>query len=264
MSVSRLHSRGIHYRLDGPERAPVLALSNSLGTSLGMWSEQMDALAQHFRVLRYDTRGHGNSEAPAGTYSNTQLGEDVLGLLDELDVERAHFCGISMGGMTGIWLGINAPERLHRLVLCNTAAKIGTAEVWNQRIEQVEERGMPGIVDSVVQRWFTESFRDSHPGTVDRIKARFVDTLPQGYIGCCAAIRDADQRQDLSRISVPTLVVSGTHDAVTTPEDARFLAERIPNARYVELAAAHLSNIEAAAAFNRELINFLTEEAGDG
>lgn len=258
MPVLKLDDVSINYRLDGPEDAPVLVLSNSLGTDLSMWEPQMTAFGGHFRVLRYDARGHGGSDAPQGPYGIDQLGRDVLGLMDGLEIEKANFCGLSMGGMTGLWLGIHAPERFHRLALCNTGAKIGTDELWNARIDTVRAKGMAAVADAVLERWYTPDFRERAPDIIDSTRQMLVATDPAGYCACCAAVRDMDQRAALVSIPVPTLVIAGTRDRATAPAEGHFIAERVPGARYVELDVAHLSNVEQAEAFNRALLDFLT------
>ncbi len=246
-----------HGRLDGPADAPVLVLSNSLGTNLSMWDDQMPALTQRFRVLRYDARGHGSSPVTSGAYSMAMLGQDVLLLLDAFEIERAHFCGLSMGGMTGMWLGIHASGRIDSLVLANTAPRIGTAASWNARIDAVREGGMGAIAELVLERWFTAGFRARAPQAVGRIAAMLAATPPAGYVACCGAIRDADQWPGIAAIRCPTLVVAGTEDVSTPAAEGRQMAERIAGARYVELDAAHISNVEAAARFTAELIAFL-------
>jgi 3-oxoadipate enol-lactonase len=247
----------IHYEIEGPEDGPVLLLSNSLGTDLGMWSPQIPSLAARYRVLRYDSRGHGRSEAPEGPYTIDMLGQDAVAVLDAAGVERALFCGLSKGGMVGQWLGVNAPDRVGRLVLANTAAFIGAPEVWNQRIETVRAQGMAAIVPGVIDRWFTKPFQERAPDSVARIRDMLLATDPEGYAACCAAVRDMDQRQTIGAIRVPTLVIAGRHDLATSPEQGRLIADTIPGARFLELDAAHLSNIEAEAAFTRALLEFL-------
>ncbi|MGH9712982.1 MAG: 3-oxoadipate enol-lactonase [Candidatus Acidiferrales bacterium] len=247
----------IHYRFDGAESAPFIVLSNSLGTNFSMWDAQASALAPRFRVLRYDTRGHGQSSVTAGPYSITQLGRDVVHLLDALEIERAHFCGLSMGGMIGMWLGVYAARRLDRLVLSNTAAKIGTPEIWNARIDVVRQRGMAAIAEAIIQRWFTPEFIARAPDQIERTRQMILSTPPEGYAANCAAIRDMDQRETISRIAAPTLVIAGSRDTGTTPADARYITDRIPGAKCVELDAAHLSNIEAAKMFTATLLQFL-------
>ncbi len=247
----------LHYAIDGADDAPVLVLSNSLGTTLDMWLPQMPALVEHFRVLRYDTRGHGQSDVTPGPYSMAQLGGDVVTLLDYLKIPRAHFCGLSMGGMTGIWLGIHQPTRIDRLVLCNTSAAIGVPEMWNARIAQVRQGGMDAVIATVLDRWFTADFLSHAPAQVERVKAMLAKTSIDGYAANCAAVRDMDQRADLGRIASPTLVIGGKHDKSTPPEHGELIARSIPGARYVELNAAHLSNWEVAQAFTHQVRGFL-------
>lgn len=247
----------LFYRFDGPPDAPVLVLSNSLGTDLAMWDAQMPTLARMFRVLRYDTRGHGGSTAPPGPYSIDQLGRDVIGLLDAAAVSRAHFCGLSMGGQTGMWVGIHAAHRLDRLVLSNTAACIGPPERWNARIEKIRAEGMKAIADAVLAGWFTPPFHAAYPDVVAKMRAMLVRSPIDGYIASCVAVRDADQRESIARITAPTLVFSGTYDAATPPADGRFLTQRIGGAQYVELPAAHIANIEAVSLFTDTLVAFL-------
>jgi 3-oxoadipate enol-lactonase len=247
----------LHYRFDGPEEAPVVVLANSLGTDLGMWSPQVATLANSFRVLRYDKRGHGRSGVPAGPYTISQLGTDVVHLLDALGIPRAHFCGLSIGGCTGMWLGVHAPQRVDRLVLCNTAAKIGTPELWNARIDAVRKGGMAAIVDAVLARWFTPDYLAGGTPELAAVRVALERTPAEGYVGCCAAVRDMDQRTSIPAIRAPTLVITGAHDLATPAADGRGVAHVIPHANYVELAAGHLSNIEAAAAFTTALVAHL-------
>lgn len=247
----------LQYRLEGPEGAPVLVMSNSLGTTLDMWVPQLLALLRHFRLLRYDTRGHGGSGLSPSPYQVDRLGKDILTLLDGLEIVRAHFCGLSMGGMTGMWLGVHAPDRVDRLVLCNTAAKIGTPEIWNTRIAAVEKGGMAAILPGVIQRWFTEDFANRNPEAVKPIAGMLMQTSPEGYCAACGAIRDMDQRSEIAAIRNPTLVIAGSHDLSTPASDGRFIADAIPGARYIELPSAHLSNIECEKAFTQALLDFL-------
>jgi 3-oxoadipate enol-lactonase len=247
----------IYYEIEGPDGAQVLAFSNSLGANCSMWDPQARELRRKFRILRYDTRGHGLSSVAPGPYAMEQLGKDVLGLLDELHVGRTHFCGLSMGGMIGMWLGIHAPDRLGKLVLSNTGAKIGTEESWKARIEAVEKGGMKSIAAGVMERWFTSAFRAKEPATVARIQKILEETNPDGYVSCCAAIRDYDCREQLEKIAAQTLVITGAHDPATPSSDGRFLAAHIHDAKYLELDAAHLSNIEDRDRFTREVASFL-------
>jgi len=260
MAFIEVDGARIQYRFDGPAEAPVLVLANSLGTDLSMWEVQLPSFAQSFRVLRYDSRGHGQSAVTPGPYTIERLAGDVIGLLDGLEIRRAHVCGLSLGGMIGMWLGAHAPERVERLALCNTAAYIGPPELWNTRIDAVRQGGMQAIAAAVIERWFTPSFREHSPEAVERVRQTLLAAPPDGYIACCAAVRDMDQRDTVSLIRAPTLVIAGSQDMATPPTDGRFLSERIQGAQYVELEAAHLSNIEAADRFTETVRSFLTTE----
>lgn len=257
MPFAQLKDARIHYELSGPDNADALVFSNSLGETFAMWDAQARSLKAHFRVLRYDTRGHGKSATTPGPYTIEQLSQDVLGLLDTLQLDRVHFCGLSMGGMTGMWLALHAPQRLRKLILCNTAAKIGTAENWNARIETVRKTGMKSISSAVIERWLSPRFRAASAQIVSETLGILESADPEGYVANCAAVRDFDARETVASIKLPTLVIAGTHDPATTPEDGRFLAAKIQNARYVELDAAHLSNVEQPDRFTDEVRAFL-------
>ncbi len=257
MPVAAINAAHLHYQIEGRASAPALVLSNSLGTNFSMWDAQMPELHKHFRVLRYDTRGHGQSEVTPGPYSFEQLERDVLALADTADMGTFSFCGLSMGGVIGMWLGIHAGKRLHKLVLCSTAAKIGNADTWNARIDTLRKDGAKSIAAGTMERWFTSRFREREPQTVERIKHMVESTSTEGYIACCAALRDMDLRESIGAIRTPTLIMSGAHDPATTPADGKFLAKHIAGARYVELDAAHLSNIEQQDHFTQEVSNFL-------
>jgi 3-oxoadipate enol-lactonase len=257
MPFADLKDVRLHYEVSGPEGAPVLVFSNSLGTNLSMWDGQAPEFAKKYRVVRYDKRGHGQSSAPAGPYTVEQLGRDAIALLDFLKIDRVHFCGLSIGGQTGMWLGVNTPERLNKLALCNTAAKIGTLETWNARIEKAQQGGTKSVADGVLERWFTFEFRASQPAEVTRMREIIERADTGGYVACCAAVRDFDYRDRVNAIRAPTLVISGTHDPAATPQDGRYLSEHIPGSRYVELNASHISNIEAGERFTAELGAFL-------
>ncbi len=248
----------IHYSLSGSPGAPLLVLSNSLGADHRMWTSQIVEYARRFRLLRYDNRGHGQSTAPDAPYSLEEVANDAGQLLDHLGVRSAHFCGLSLGGMVGMWLATHRPALIQKLVLCNTSALLGPRENWDARIAAVKEGGMQAIVKATMERWFTEGFRNSSPNVIAQVEQSFLNVSVEGYTGCCAAIRDMDQRAAISRISAPTLVIAGTHDPATPPAMGRSIAETIPGARYVELPAAHLSNIEAASAFNQAVVEFLS------
>ncbi len=248
-----------HYRWDVPGDQPVLLLANGLGTNLTMWEGQISEFSRRFRILRYDARGHGQSSVPPGPYSIEQLGRDAAALLDALAVESCSFCGLSMGGAIGQWLGANAPYRVRKLVLCNTAAKIGSAESWNTRIDLVLKSGVAAAIPLVLDRWFTPTFQKNAPDTVARTREMLVATDPAGYVAGCAAVRDLDQRDLVRQIKVPTLIAVGAYDAVAPPAEGRFLAENIAGAKYVELPAAHLSNVEAPAEFAAAVLGFLAD-----
>jgi 3-oxoadipate enol-lactonase len=261
MPFAQLRSVRLHYRIDGDDGAPALLLSNSLGTSLEMWEPQIAQLAGRFRVVRYDSRGHGRSEVTRGPYSIDELGQDALGLLDALSIARPHVCGLSMGGMVGMWLGINAPERVDRLALANTGARIGAAEMWNARIDAVRSGGTASIAPAVLARFFSPQLLEQPTPMIAQVRTTFEATSTEGYVASCAAVRDADLRRALQRIRAPTLVIAGSGDLSTPPADARFIAGHVAGAHYVELPATHLSNIQAAPAFTQALVQFLTGRA---
>jgi 3-oxoadipate enol-lactonase len=244
------------YRFDGPADAPILILSNSLGTDHTMWDRQMPTFTRHFRVLRYDSRGHGASDVPPGPYTIEMLGQDALDLCDALDIRAAHFCGLSMGGMVGMWLASRAPERINRLALCNTSARMGPPQLWDARIGAVRHAGMESIIAVVLARWFTPTFFEREPEVVARMRQRLASTPAEGYIACCEAIRDMDMRTSLSRIRAKTLVVAGSLDAASPPADGVFLAETIPDGRYLEFLAAHIANVEVGQPFSDALVHF--------
>jgi 3-oxoadipate enol-lactonase len=235
-------------------------LSNSLGATMSMWDPQAAVMTRKYRVLRYDTRGHGGSgqgvDVSSG-YTLDQLGGDVLRLLDGLGIERAHFCGISMGGLTGLWLGVHAAHRLERLVVANSAARIGTVAGWFERAAQVVASGMDPVADGACGRWFTEGFAHRAPTVVDELVEGLRRTPPAGYAACCLALGTSDLREDIREITLPTLLMAGRHDPVTTVDDAVFMRERITRSRCVTLDASHLSNVEAAGDFNDQLRAFL-------
>lgn len=260
MPFVQLEDGELHYQIDGPAGAPVLVLSNSLGTDLHMWDAQVAAFSKYFRVLRYDTRGHGKSLVTKGPYNIEQLGKDVLALLDALKIEHAHFCGLSMGGLIGQWLGVNANDRLIKLILCNTAAKIGGNEMWNPRIAMVTEGGeqaMKELGAGAVGRWFTPEFARDHADRVTPVTDVLAATSPQGYAACCAAVRDADMRQQLDSITVPTLIICGSHDSVTTVADGHFMQNHIAGCQLSDFYAAHLSNVELGEVFALRVTEFL-------
>jgi len=262
MPYAAVNGTELHYRIDGDRHgnAPWIVLSNSLGSDLSMWTPQVAALSKHFRVLRYDTRGHGHSEAPKGPYTIEQLTGDVLGLMDTLKIARANFCGVSMGGLTGVALAARHSNRLERVVLSNTAARIGSPEVWVPRAARARTEGMLALADVVLPRWFTADFIEREPVVFAMIRDVFVHTDKEGYASNCDAIDATDLRPETPGIKVSALVISGTHDLAATPAQGRELAQAIPGARYVELDASHISNIEKAEAFTKTVLDFLTEQ----
>lgn len=247
----------LRVRADGPADAPALLLCNSLGTRLEMWDMQMPNLTREYRVIRFDNRGHGLSEAPEAEYAIEDLGLDALGVLDYFAIERAHFCGLSMGGMVGQWLGTNAGHRLNKLVLSNTAAYMGPPSGWSGRMALVAEHGMSAITEAVVERWFTEDFRRDHDDRIEPIRAMLLSTKPHGYVGCCAAIRDMDQRTTIAAIDVPTLVIGGLYDPATPPACSEEIAGAVTGAELVMLPAAHLANVECVEEYTAALLGFL-------
>jgi 3-oxoadipate enol-lactonase len=245
--------------IEGPADAPVLMLSNSLGTNLHMWDPQMAELTQRFRTVRYDTRGHGGSIADAGPYSIASLSGDALAIMDSLGLKKVNWLGLSMGGMSGQWLLAHAPERIERAVLANTSSYIPDPRPYNTRVLAVRKNGMESIAQTVVDRWFTPAFQTRDPAAVARITEMLRTTPAQGYMAACAAVRDMDQRETVRRANRPTLVIAGSHDPATPPQLGREIAAAIPRAKYVELDAAHLSNVEQPAAFTAAVLNFLTD-----
>ena len=247
----------IAYRLDGPKDASVLMLSNSLGTNMEMWAPQLAPLSANHRVLRYDTRGHGASDAPAGSYSMDRLGRDVVELLDAVGVGQVAYCGLSLGGMTGQWMGIREPDRINRLILANTSSYMGPPSAWDDRIAMVRNGGMAPLAGASVSRWFTPEFQAAHGSAIASIEAGLLATQSSGYIGCCAAIRDMDMRRTVSLIEQPTLVIAGAQDPATPLEHSKALVAAIKGATIVELEAAHLSNVEQPEAFTAAVLSFL-------
>ena len=247
----------INYQTFGDATKPALIFSNSLGTNFKMWQAQIDFFQQDFFVICYDTRGHGASSAPQGPYSIDQLGQDVVNLLDHLNVEKAAFCGISMGGLTGQWLAIHRPERFNQLVVCNTAAKIGQEQAWNDRAALVREQGLQPIASTAASRWFTEPFIQSNATVVNNLQNDLAAGSAEGYASCCEALAKADVREQLKDITVPVLVVAGQQDPVTTVVDGQFMVERIANSQLFEINASHISNVELPNEFNQAVKQFI-------
>lgn len=249
----------IHYRLDGPEKAPVLVLSNSLGTTLSLWDAQLSELTQRFRVLRYDTHGHGQT-TKRGKVTLSQLGEDVITLLDHLNIEKAYFCGISMGGLTGLWLARFAPERFYSIAVANTAARIGEQANWLSRARTVRSEGMDVVAAGSADRWFTPDYRQHQPATVEQLCHQLAHSDAQGYAECCEALAAADLRAEVAAITLPMLIIAGEHDPVTTVVDADYLHQQINGSFLVELPASHLSNVEASDEFTAAIVAFFRRE----
>ncbi len=248
-------------RVEGEEGAPVLVLAHSLGTNLHVFDRLVPELLRHFRIVRYDGRGHGASVVTPGPYSIAQLGQDALAILDVLGLEKVHWLGLSKGGMVGLWLLTHAPERIGRAVLANVAAQLGGSDMWNERIKTVHEKGLESLAPSVLENWFTKSFREHHPDEVDRLWEILLSTPAEGYAGACAAIRDMDQREAIRAITNPVLVIVGRHDPITPPGVGALVASAIPGAKLVTLETAHISCIEDPEGFNQAAIEFLTAEA---
>mgnify|MGYP003409420669 FL=1 len=243
----------INYQTFGDASQPAIIFSNSLGTQFNMWQPQISFFEKKFYVICYDTRGHGASSAPQGPYSIEQLGTDVVHLLDHLNIEKASFCGISMGGLTGQWLAIHHPERFNHVIVCNTAAKIGQEQAWNDRAQLVREQGLKPIAETAASRWFTEPFIRSNTAIVESLSNDLGAGSPEGYASCCEALAKADLRADLKTITVPMLIIAGQQDPVTTVADAQYLVNQIPNSQLIEINASHISNIECPENFSQAL-----------
>jgi 3-oxoadipate enol-lactonase len=254
----------VNYALEGPEDAPVLVLSNSLGSTLEMWDDQANVLRERFRLVRYDQRGHGDSPVPPGPYRIEDLGLDLLALLDRLEIERVSFCGLSIGGLVGMWLASEDADRVERLVLCCTAARFDP-DMYDARANTVRAEGVGSISDTVLERWFTPEFRASRPETLEWAESMLRGTPTEGYAGCCEVLRDTDVRDRLEGIRAPTLVIAGAEDPAATVEQAEEIRDSIPGARLTVIDnAAHLANIEQPEAVTREILDHLEPVAGEG
>jgi 3-oxoadipate enol-lactonase len=223
-----------------------------------MWDGQVGPFTRHFKLVRFDRRGHGKSGLPKGPYSMEMLGRDVLAIMDALGIEKAHWCGLSMGGMEGMWLGANAPERFGRMVLSNTSSFFADKKGWNDRLALVRDKGVPAFGAPNMERWFTKGFRERDPDAVARVQAMFAETPLEGYLACGEAVRDMDHRDLLARIKNPTLVIIGRHDPATVPEAGEYIYKNIFGAEHFIIDAAHLSNIEQPQQFNDAVLGFLT------
>lgn len=247
----------IHYRDEGPADAPAILFAHSVGCDHTLWDAQAAAFAGRWRVVRHDARGHGQSGAPAGPYTIEQLAADALAVMDGLGIARFHLCGLSLGGTLGQWLALEAPGRLLSLALCDTAARLGTVEGWQQRIDAALGEGMEALADGAMTRFFSEGFRARDPATVARFRCTLVETPAAGFAGCCAVLRDCDFTASIGRIAVPTLVLTGRLDVPTPPADAEVLAAGIPGAGLVLLDTGHISAVEDPQGFNRALARHL-------
>jgi 3-oxoadipate enol-lactonase len=253
----------VAHELLGPPEGPPVILSCSLGTDRSMWDPQTPALAERNLVVRYDLRGHGQSPAPAGPYAISDLGEDLLALMDRLGIERASLCGVSIGAMTSIWAAAHAPERVQRLVLCCTSARFGpeAAEVYRSRAETVREHTVDAVADGALERWFTPAFRGAQPELMAKIRKGLTDTSSEGYAGCCEALAALDLHPVLGSISAPTLVIAAAEDPATPPDHGRAIADGIPGARFELIEdAAHLANIEKAELVTPLIAGFIDAE----
>ncbi|QXW27409.1 3-oxoadipate enol-lactonase [Acinetobacter johnsonii] len=249
----------INYATFGDASKPAIIFSNSLGTNYQMWQPQINFFKKNYFIVCYDTRGHGASTAPQGPYSIEQLGTDVVNLLDHLNIQKANFCGISMGGLTGQWLAIHHPERFNHVIVCNTAAKIGQEQAWNDRAQLVREQGLKPIAETAASRWFTEPFIRSNTAIVESLSDDLGAGSPEGYASCCEALAKADVREQLKNITVPTLVVAGQKDPVTTVADAQYIINNVRSSSLFEINASHISNIEQPKAFNQAMQSFLQQ-----
>jgi 3-oxoadipate enol-lactonase len=254
----------LHHRIEGPEDAPVLVLSNSLGTTLQMWRDQAPALSERFRLVRYDHRGHGGSPVPSGPYAMDDLGRDVLALLNGLGVEHFSFCGLSVGGMVGMWLASEVPKRVKRLVLCCTAASFD-ADAYSSRARTVREHGVSKVAEAVLERWFTPEFRATRPDVVEWARWMLNETPPEGYAGCCEAISGADLAGRLGGVRAPTLIIDGAEDPAAPPDRAQSIRDSVPDARLTVLSpAAHLANVESPEAMTGAILEHLQADLREG
>ncbi|MDB5512571.1 MAG: 3-oxoadipate enol-lactonase [Enterovirga sp.] len=256
-----IDGESFHVQIHGPETGPVLLVSNSLSSDLTMWDDQIPTWSQTRRVVRFDGRGHGRSVVSRGPYTIERLGLDAVAVLDALGIESADFIGLSLGGMVGQWVLTNRPARIRRAILANTAAHMGPPELWNGRIALAREGGMDATVEPTVTRWFPRSFHEEHPATIDRMRAMIRGTPLDGYVACCLAIRDMDQRATIRSIRTPTLIIIGANDPATTPADGQLIHAAIPTSRTLVLDAAHISNVEQPELFTRAVTDFLDTPA---
>ena len=247
----------LYVQIEGRDGAPTIMLGNSLGTDLHMWDDQAAEFAKHFRLIRTDRRGHGKSGASPGPYSFDRFGRDIVTILDTLKIKKTHWCGLSMGGMDGQWLGAYAADRVEKLVLANTNFYYADKGPWADRIKFVHENGLEKLVGPNMERWFTKGFRERSPQAIERMTRMFLASSKDGYIACVEAIRDMDFRNSNPRVTAPTLVIVGKQDPATPPAAGEEIARQIKGARLVALDAAHISNIEQPKAFTEAVLDFL-------
>ncbi|MEO0923809.1 MAG: 3-oxoadipate enol-lactonase [Pseudomonadota bacterium] len=265
MANTTLNGVNIHYRIDGPVDAPTILFSNSLGTDLHMWDPVVDLLKSNWRCLRYDTRGHGKSAIVAGPYTIEILADDAYKLVEYLELSQVHFCGLSLGGLTGQRLALTLSHRLKSLTLANTAAHIPSEQAWNDRISSINDKGIKALSDGMMSRWFSGSFPSLHPDRFSAMKTMFERCDAAGYVAACAAVRDADFRAQLSDITLPTLIIAGLDDVATPLEMAEALHDGISGSQLTTLKpAGHISSMEQPKAFADTLSDFLTRAEGDG
>ena len=248
----------VAYRFDGPEDGHVILMANSLMSNYSMWDWNVPALADRYRVLRYDKRGHGGSQTTPGPYSISQLADDAVALLDALNIQKVHFIGLSMGGMIGQQMGARYPERVYSLSLCDTASEMPPRNLWEERFDIARKDGIPGLVDGTIKRWFTSPFIERAPQDIEKVRQMILGTGVEGYIGCASAVRDMAQTTMLLKIKAPTLVLTGRQDPACTVEQAIVLNRMIDGSKMVLIEeAAHLSNIEQPAVFNQVVREFI-------
>lgn len=247
----------LNYQTFGEKNKPALIFSNSLGTNYSMWQPQIDALKDDFYIVCYDTRGHGQSSAPNHAYTIEELGQDVVDLLDYLNIKQTNFCGISMGGLTGQWLAVYKPEYFNKIIVSNTAAKIGNKDAWLERANKVRQEGLQPISDTAASRWFTDRFIQVKLDVVKTMSENLSTGSPQGYANCCEALAMADLRENLKNAKVPMLVIGGEQDPVTTVEDAKAMVNTAQNATLATINASHIANVEKAEDFTQLIKEFL-------
>lgn len=259
MSIAHINGIDVFYLTNGDPHKPAIIFSNSLGTDHSMWDGQLENLRRDFYLIRYDTRGHGLTSAPKGPYTISQLANDVLGLLDYLSIDKAFYCGISMGGLIGQYLAVHAPQRIEALVIANTAPKIGTELAWKERAAQVRKEGLTGIAESAPSRWFTPEFYGLNTGLVNQLLVNLKNTSPEGYASCCEALANEDLSKSISGITLSTLIIAGIMDPVTTVSDAIGMQDQIQQSELVQLPASHISNVEAEVEFNSCIKQFFSK-----